>query len=188
MPRRVPWTGTSPFSKRASAQTREAAKSGIYDGGVIQLNQNESARGPGPEGPSRPFRPHTNKRMGRGYSPDHVNELREVIAGYYKVGTGNVQLATGSTPLLQGSARAFSSATKAFVTPMPTYSTSLATARRIGAKTIGGGSGQLARHRSRRAGGGVPRRRPGLSLQSEQPHRHGARTWSRRAFREPRAA
>ena len=128
-------TGASPFGRRASAQTREAAKSGIYDGGVIQLNQNESARGPGPK-TVEAIQAHTNKRMGRGYSPDHVNELREVIAGYYKVGTGNVQLATGSTPLLQGSARAFSSATRAFVTPMPTYSTSLATARRIGAKTI----------------------------------------------------
>ena len=73
--------------------------------------------------------------MGRGYSPDHVNELRAVIADYYEVGTGNVQLATGSTPLLQGSVRAFCSATRGFVTPMPTYSTSLSTARRIGAGT-----------------------------------------------------
>ena len=127
-------TGTSPFGKRASAQTREAAKSGIYDGGVIQLNQNESARGPGPK-TVQAIQAHTNKRMGRGYSPDHVNELRGVIADYYKVGTGNVQLATGSTPLLQGSVRAFCSATRGFVTPMPTYSTSLATARRIGAGT-----------------------------------------------------
>ncbi len=127
-------TGTSPFSKRASAQTREAAKSGIHDGGVIQLNQNESARGPGPK-TIQAIQAHTNKRMGRGYSPDHVNELRTVIADYYEVGTDNVQLATGSTPLLQGSVRAFCSATKGFVTPMPTYSTSLSTARRIGAKT-----------------------------------------------------
>ena len=140
-------TGTSPFSKRASAQTREAAKSGIHDGGVIQLNQNESARGPGPK-TIQAIQAHTNKRMGRGYSPDHVNELRTVIADYYEVGTDNVQLATGSTPLLQGSVRAFCSATK----------------------------------------GGVPRRRPGLSLQSEQPHRHRTRTRSRRAFRAPRAA
>ena len=128
-------TGGSPFSKRANAQTRDAAKSGIYDGGIIQLNQNESARGPGPK-TIQALHAHVNKRVGRGYSPDHVNELRAVIADYYDVTTDNVQLSTGSTPLLQGSVRAFCSADKAFVTPMPTYSTSLSTAQRIGAETL----------------------------------------------------
>ncbi len=127
--------GISPFSKRANAQTRADGKSGIYDGGVIQLNQNESARGPGPK-TIEALHAHANKRVGRGYSPDHVNELRAVLADYYDVTTDNVQLATGSTPLLQGSVRAFCSADKAFVTPMPTYSTSLSTAKQIGAKTL----------------------------------------------------
>ena len=126
--------------------------------------------------------------MGRGYSPDHVNELRTVIADYYGVGADNVQLATGSTPLLQGSVRAFCSATKGFVTPMPTYSTSLSTARRIGARTtevdLDGSLAIDLEALAKASGGGGP----GLSLQSEQPHRHRTRTRSRRALRAPRAA
>lgn len=82
------------------------------------------------------IRTHTTRRVGRGYSPDHVNELREGIANYYSLSTANVELATGSTPLLQGSVRAFCDAEKAFVTPMPTYSTSLSTAREIDARAI----------------------------------------------------
>ncbi len=124
--------GTSLFSKEAKAQTRVESKSGIYDNGIIQLNQNESARGPGPKTMSA-LHSHVTKRVGRGYSPDHVNELRDGIANYYNLTTDYVQLATGSTPLLQGSVRAFCSADKKFVTPMPTYSTSLGTARQIGA-------------------------------------------------------
>jgi histidinol-phosphate aminotransferase len=46
-----------------------------------------------------------------------------------------VQLATGSSPLLEGAPRAFCSAEKKLVTPMPSYSTSLSTARAIGAAT-----------------------------------------------------
>ncbi|HAJ77396.1 MAG TPA: hypothetical protein DCM64_13215 [Gammaproteobacteria bacterium] len=127
--------GTSLINRGAKAQTRANTKSGIYDNGIIQLNQNESARGPGPKTMGA-LHAHVNKRVGRGYSPDHVNELRQGIADNYGVTTDNVQLATGSTPLLQGSVRAFCSADKALVTPMPTYSTSLGTARQIGAKTI----------------------------------------------------
>lgn len=126
--------GTSLFGKGASAQTRADEASGVYDNGIIQLNQNESARGPGPK-TMQALHSHINKRVGRGYSPDHVSELREGIANYYALETSNVQLATGSTPLLQGSVRAFCSADKKFVTPMPTYSTSLNTARQIGAAT-----------------------------------------------------
>ncbi len=114
------------------AQTRQAHETGIYDGGIIQLNQNESARGPGPK-TLEAVHTHTGRRMGRGYSPDHVNELREGIAAYYNLNTANVQLATGSTPLLQGAVHAFCSRQKRFVTPMPTYSTSESTARQIGA-------------------------------------------------------
>jgi histidinol-phosphate aminotransferase len=126
--------GTSVLNKGAKAQTRADAKSGIYDNGIINLNQNESARGPGPK-TIQALHSHVNKRVGRGYSPDHVNELREGIANSYNLPTRNVQLATGSTPLLQGAVRAFCSADKKFVTPMPTYSTSLATAVQIGAAT-----------------------------------------------------
>jgi len=125
-------SGTSLLGNAAHAQTRQAHKTGIYDNGIMQLNQNESARGPGPR-TMEAIHAHTTKRVGRGYSPDHVNELRQALADYYDVDTANVQLATGSTPLLQGSVRAFCSADGRFVTPMPTYSTSESTARQIGA-------------------------------------------------------
>ena len=124
--------GASLISKSARAQTRAASKSGVFDNGIIQLNQNESARGPGPKTMSA-LHSHISKRVGRGYSPDHVNELREGIANHYNVTTDNVQLATGSSPLLKAAVRAFCSADKALLIPMPTYSTSLSTARTIGA-------------------------------------------------------
>ena len=128
-------SGTTVFSQKVNAQTRAQHAAGEYDNGIIQLNQNESARGPGPN-TMEAIRTHTTKRVGRGYSPDQVNELREGIANYYGLSTANVELATGSTPLLQGSVRAFCDAEKAFVTPMPTYSTSLSTAREIDARAI----------------------------------------------------
>ena len=124
--------GTTLISKGAKAQTRAASKSGIYDNGIMQLNQNESARGPGPKTIAA-LHSHINERVGRGYAPDHVNELQAGIANHFQLTTDNVQLATGSTPLLRGSVRAFCTADKKFVTPMPTYSTSLSTARQIGA-------------------------------------------------------
>ena len=126
--------GTSLISTRARAQTRAASQSGVYDGGIIQLHQNESARGPGPK-TMEVLRSHVTKRVGRGYPADHVNELRAGIANYYNVATDNVQLATGSSPLLRAAVRAFCSADKRLVIPMPTYSTSLSTAHTIGAAT-----------------------------------------------------
>ena len=51
--------GTSLVSKRARAQTRAASESGIYDNGIIQLHQNESARGPGPKTMARPALPYS---------------------------------------------------------------------------------------------------------------------------------
>ena len=60
-------------------QTLAQAESGVFDNGVMQLNQNESARGPGPK-TLEAIRQHTTKRVGRGYAPDHVNELRSSIA------------------------------------------------------------------------------------------------------------
>ena len=92
-------SGTTVFSQKANAQTRAQHAAGEYDNGIIQLNQNESARGPGPN-TMEAIRTHTTRRVGRGYSPDHVNELREGIANYYGLSTANVELATGSTPLL----------------------------------------------------------------------------------------
>ncbi|MBL4892829.1 MAG: histidinol-phosphate aminotransferase family protein, partial [Rhizobiaceae bacterium] len=79
------------------------------------------------------IRSHVTKRLGRGYAPDHVNELRETLADYYGVTTDNVILATGSGPLLVGAARAFCSESKPLVTTGPTYTTAEQTARRIAA-------------------------------------------------------
>jgi histidinol-phosphate aminotransferase len=121
-------TGTSFINNSASAQNLAAAKSGVYDNGIMQLNQNESARGPGPN-TMQAIHDHTTKRLGRGYSPDHVGELTEAIASKYGLEASNVQLATGSTPLLQGAVRAFCSSDKALVSAVPTYSTSMQTAR-----------------------------------------------------------
>ena len=124
---------TSFFSRPANAQTRVESRSGVYDNGIMQLNQNESARGPGPK-TMEALHSHITKRVGRGYSPDHVRELQQAIANYYGIETNNVLLGTGSTPLLQGSARAFCSADKPIVAAAPTYATSIQTARRIGAE------------------------------------------------------
>ena len=76
--------GTTLISKSANAQTRAAAKSGVFDGGIMQLNQNESARGPGPKTMGA-LHAHVTKRVGHGYAPDHVNELREGIANETRV-------------------------------------------------------------------------------------------------------
>ena len=125
--------GTSLLSSTASAQTRKAIASGVYDNGVMQLNQNESARGPGPR-TMEAIHNTISKRVGRGYAPDHVNELRDVLASYYGVETNQVQLATGSTPILQGAAKAFTGPGKHLATAAPTYSTSEPAARSVGAE------------------------------------------------------
>ena len=118
-------------SKKANAASSYEAQA-VYDGGIMQLNQNESARGPGPK-TMEAIRSHVNKRVGRGYAPDHVNELRATLAEGYGVTTDNVILSTGSGPLLVGAARAFCSESKALVTTGPTYTTAEQTARLIGA-------------------------------------------------------
>ena len=126
-------SGTSLFGRRANAQTRVESHSGVYDNGIMQLNQNESARGPGPK-TMEALHSHITKRVGMGYSPDHVRELQQAIADHYGIETNNVLLGTGSTPLLQGSVRAFCSADKPLAAAVPSYATSMQTARRIGAE------------------------------------------------------
>ncbi len=113
------------------ANAASYADEAVYDGGIMQLNQNESARGPGPK-TMEAIRSHVTKRVGRGYAPDHVNELHATVAEGYGVGTDNVILATGSGPLLVGAARAFCSRSKPLATTGPTYATAEQTARRMG--------------------------------------------------------
>lgn len=124
-------SGSALWTPSLRAQTREAHRLGVYDGGIINLDQNESARGPGPA-TLEAIRIHNSKRIGRGYAPDHVPEFEQGLADYYNLQTANVQIATGSTPLLQGAVRAFCSMDRGFVTPVPTYATSEATARAMG--------------------------------------------------------
>ena len=94
-------SGQALIGSKAQAQTRAAHASGVYHDGVMQLNQNESARGPGPK-TMEAIHNHTTKRVGMGYSPDHVNELREGIANYYGVGTENVLLGYWVDPNIAG--------------------------------------------------------------------------------------
>ena len=117
----------------AQAQTLADAERGVFDNGIMQLNQNESARGPGPK-TLEAIQAHATKRVGRGYAPDHVNELRDSIASRFGLESDNVLLGTGSTPILEGSVHAFCSARKSLVTAVPSYSTSEQTARRMGVK------------------------------------------------------
>ena len=123
--------GTGLTARSAQAQTREAALAGVYDNGIMQLNQNESARGPGPK-TLEAIRAHTTHRLGRGYSPDHVNELQAALADTYGLTTRNILLATGSTPLLEGAVHAFCSPERPLATVGPTYATSEGTARALG--------------------------------------------------------
>lgn len=99
----------------------------------MQLNQNESARGPGPK-TMEAIRSHVTKRVGRGYAPDYVNELTATLADGYGITTDNVKLATGSGPLLRGAVHAFCSTSKPLVSAGPTYATCDQVARQIGAE------------------------------------------------------
>ena len=78
----------------AQAQTLADAERGVFDNGIMQLNQNESARGPGPK-TLEAIQAHATKRVGRGYAPDHVNELRDSIASRFGLESDNVLLGTG---------------------------------------------------------------------------------------------
>lgn len=102
-----------------------------YDDGVIRISSNENARGPGPS-TMQALHQTISARAGRGYPPDHTNDLVTTIAEKYHVERDNVVVSTGSGALLAGAVRAFCSATKPLVTAAPTYGTPDGTARRLG--------------------------------------------------------
>jgi histidinol-phosphate aminotransferase len=102
------------------------------DGGFIRISSNENARGPG-KSTMQALQYATSARVGRGYAPDHVDDLTTTIASTYGVGKTSVIVATGSGPILEAATRAFCSADKPLVTAAPTYGTCEQTARRIGA-------------------------------------------------------
>lgn len=125
-------SGSSLLSSIVNAQTRQAALTGVFDNGIMQLNQNESARGPGPK-TMQAIQSAISKRVGRGYDPDYLNELEDAIASHFDVPVDHVLMSTGSTPILEGTVRAFCTADKPLVTAAPSFSTSERMARKIGA-------------------------------------------------------
>ena len=76
------------------------------DDGIIRISSNENARGPGPKAMAALHQTITT-RTGRGYPPDHTNELVATIAEKYRVEEVSVVVGTGSGGLLEGAVRAF---------------------------------------------------------------------------------
>lgn len=103
------------------------------DDGVIQIDSNENARGPGKSSIDALHRA-ISARVGRGYPPDYVGDLRETIAARYNVAADSVIIGTGSGPILEAGVRAFCSASKPLVTASPSYAAPEGAARRIGAQ------------------------------------------------------
>lgn len=103
------------------------------DEGVIQIDSNENARGPGKSSIDALHRA-ISARVGRGYPPDYVGDLRETIAARYNVAADSVIIGTGSGPILEAGVRAFCSASKPLVTASPSYAAPEGAARRIGAQ------------------------------------------------------
>jgi histidinol-phosphate aminotransferase len=103
------------------------------DDGVIHIDSNENPRGPG-KSSIEALHKAISARVGRGYPPDYVGDLRETIAARYNVGTDGVIIGTGSGPILEAGVRAFCSASKPLVTASPSYGAPEGAARRIGAQ------------------------------------------------------
>ena len=100
----------------------------VFDDGMIRISSNENARGPGPSA-LRALHETISPRAGRGYPPDHANDLIPTIAEAHGVPEANVITATGSGPILAGAVHAFCSAERGLVTAAPTYATCENTAR-----------------------------------------------------------
>jgi histidinol-phosphate aminotransferase len=103
----------------------------VFDDGFIRISSNENARGPGPSA-IQALRQTISPRAGRGYPPDHTDELVDVLAEAHGVPRENVLVATGSGPILSGAVYAFCSSERGLVTAAPTYATCESTARRLG--------------------------------------------------------
>ena len=103
-----------------------------YDDGIIRISSNENARGPGPRAIGA-LHETISPRAGRGYPPDHTNELVDTICEVYGVERSSVIVGTGSGGILEGATRAFCSASKPLVTGAPSYGRPDQTARTIGA-------------------------------------------------------
>lgn len=102
------------------------------DDGIIRIDSNENARGPGQSSIDALHRA-ISPRVGRGYPPDYVGELSRTIASHYNVAADHVIIGSGSGPILEATVRAFCSPTKPLVTASPSYASPEGAARRIGA-------------------------------------------------------
>ncbi len=98
---------------------------------IIRLSNNENNRGPGAKA-LEAVHGAIGSGNGRGYPPDHVNELTDAIAAKWSVNRTNVIVGTGSGPILEGSVRAFCAADKGLVMAAPTYGTPENMAKRLG--------------------------------------------------------
>jgi histidinol-phosphate aminotransferase len=98
---------------------------------IIRLSNNENNRGPGAKA-LEAVHASIGPGNGRGYPPDHVNELTDAIAAKWSVNRTNVIVGTGSGPILEGSVRAFCAADKGLVMASPTYGTPENMAKRLG--------------------------------------------------------
>ena len=103
------------------------------DDGVIHIDSNENARGPGQSSIDALHRA-ISARVGRGYPPDYVGDLTKTIASHFDIGTDRVIIGTGSGPILEAASRAFCSASKPLVTGSPSYAQPEGAARRMGAQ------------------------------------------------------
>jgi histidinol-phosphate aminotransferase len=95
---------------------------------MIRISSNENARGPGPSA-LHALHETISARAGRGYPPDHTEDLVSTIAEVHGVPEESVIVATGSGPILAGAVHAFCSAEHGLVTAAPTYATCENTAR-----------------------------------------------------------
>jgi histidinol-phosphate aminotransferase len=102
------------------------------DDGLIHIDSNENARGPGQSSLDALHRA-ISPRVGRGYPPDYVGELGKTIASHYSIDADRVIIGSGSGPILEATVRAFCSAAKPLVTASPSYASPEGAARRIGA-------------------------------------------------------
>lgn len=103
------------------------------DDAIIKISSNENARGPGASAIAA-IEKATTARMGRGYPPDHREELVATIAESFGVEQDHVLVGTGSGVFLEAGPRAFCAGGGPLVTAAPSYASPESTARRIGAE------------------------------------------------------
>ena len=123
---------TSFVTGRAGEAAAFAGAAAAEPSAIIRLSNNENNRGPGAKA-IEAVHGALGARNGRGYPPDHVNELTDAIAALWSVNRTSVIVGTGSGPILEGSVRAFCAADRPLVTAAPTYATPENMAKRIGA-------------------------------------------------------